>query len=54
MNERDVPAAWVGQEDQRHRMTLEVLADVDAGRVVDHQAILTRADSISAVPDEGL
>ena len=23
----------------RHRMTLEALADVDAGRVVDHQAV---------------
>lgn len=26
-------AAWVDQEEERHRMTLEALADVDAGRL---------------------
>jgi predicted transcriptional regulator len=40
-------AAWVDQEEEeRHRMTLEALADVDAGRVIDHQAILAWADSL--------
>ena len=28
-------------------MTLEALADVDAGRVIDHQAIQAWADSLS-------
>src|SRR3546814_17793564 len=38
-------AAWVDQEEERHRMTLEALEDVDAGRVIDHQAITAGADS---------
>jgi predicted transcriptional regulator len=40
-------AAWVDQEDERHRMTLEALADVDAGRVIDHHAVLAWADSLA-------
>lgn len=32
-------AAWVEQEEERHQMTLEALEDVDAGRVIDHQAV---------------
>ena len=39
-------AAWVDQEEERHRMTLEALADVDAGRVIDHQAVQAWADSL--------
>lgn len=39
-------AAWVDQEEERHRMTLEALQDVDAGRVIDHQAITAWADSL--------
>jgi predicted transcriptional regulator len=39
-------AAWVDQEEERHRLTLEALADVDAGRVIDHQAIQAWADSL--------
>ncbi len=39
-------AAWVDQEEERHRMTLEALADVDAGRVIDHRAIQAWADSL--------
>lgn len=39
-------AAWVDQEDERHRMTLEALDDVDAGRVIDHQAVQAWADSL--------
>jgi len=38
--------AWVDQEEERHRLTLEALADVDAGRVIDHQAIQAWADSL--------
>jgi len=40
-------AAWVDQEEERHRMTLEALADVDAGRVIDHQDIQAWADSLT-------
>jgi predicted transcriptional regulator len=39
-------AAWVDQEEERHRMTLEALQDVDSGRVIDHQAIRLWADSL--------
>ena len=39
-------AAWVDQEEERHRMTLEALADVDAGRVIDQQAVQAWADSL--------
>lgn len=40
-------AAWVDQEDERSRLTREALADVDAGRVIDHQAVQAWADSLS-------
>lgn len=38
--------AWVDLEEERHRMTLEALADVDAGRLIDHHAIVAWADSL--------
>ena len=41
-------AAWVAQEEERHHMTLEALADVDAGRVIDHQAVQAWADSLGS------
>ena len=39
-------SAWVDQEEERHRLTLEALADVAAGRVIDHQAVQAWADSL--------
>jgi len=39
-------AAWVDQEEERHRLTLEALDDVDAGHVIDHVAITAWADSL--------
>ena len=41
-------AAWVDQEEERHRMTFEALDDVDAGRVIDHHAVRAWADSLGA------
>ena len=38
--------AWVEQEEERRRLTLEGLADVDAGRVVTHQAVRAWAESL--------
>lgn len=38
--------AWVEQEEERSRLTREALADVDAGRVIDHQAVQAWADSL--------
>lgn len=40
-------AAWVDQEEARHRMTLEALADVDSGQVIDDQAVRAWADSLA-------
>ncbi|MCG5487530.1 MAG: ribbon-helix-helix protein, CopG family [Sinorhizobium meliloti] len=40
--------AWVDQEEERRRFTLEALADVDAGRVIDHQAVQAWADSLDS------
>ncbi|MDX0986432.1 ribbon-helix-helix domain-containing protein (plasmid) [Sinorhizobium medicae] len=40
--------AWVDQEEERRRLTLEALADVDAGRVIDHQAVQAWADSLDS------
>ena len=38
--------AWVDQEEERRRLTLEALEDVDAGRVIDHQAVQAWAESL--------
>jgi predicted transcriptional regulator len=40
-------SAWIAQEEERHKMTLEALDDVDAGRVIDQQSIQAWADSLS-------
>lgn len=40
-------AAWVDLEEERSRLTREALADVDAGRMIDHQAVQAWADSLS-------
>jgi predicted transcriptional regulator len=39
-------SAWIDQEEERSRLTREALADVDAGRVIDHQAVQEWADSL--------
>jgi predicted transcriptional regulator len=39
-------AAWIDQEEERDRLTREALADVDAGRVIDHQSMLAWAASL--------
>lgn len=41
-------SAWVDQEEERRRMTLEALADVDAGRVIDHRALQAWADRLAS------
>lgn len=38
--------AWIEQEEERSRLTREALEDVDAGRVIDHQAVQAWADSL--------
>lgn len=39
-------SAWIAQEEERDRLTQEALADVDAGRVIDHQAVQAGAESL--------
>lgn len=40
-------AAWVRQEEERERLTLEALADVDTGRTVDQDEVEAWAQSLS-------
>lgn len=40
-------SAWIDQEEERSRLTREALADVDTGRVIDHQAVQAWAESLS-------
>ena len=40
-------SSWIDQEEERSRLTREALADVDAGRVIDHQAVQAWAESLS-------
>ena len=40
-------SAWIAQEEEHDRLTREALADVDAGRTIDHQAMQRWADSLS-------
>ncbi|WP_442504255.1 CopG family ribbon-helix-helix protein [Marinivivus vitaminiproducens] len=39
-------SAWIAQEDERRRLTLEAMADVDDGRVIDHETVQAWADSL--------
>jgi predicted transcriptional regulator len=39
-------SAWIDLEEERSRLTREALADVDADRVIDHQAVQAWADSL--------
>lgn len=40
-------SAWVEQEEERDRLTQAALEDVDAGHVIDHQAVQAWAESLS-------
>lgn len=40
--------AWIDQEEERRRLTIEALADVDAGQVIDHQSVQAWADSLES------
>lgn len=39
-------SAWIGHEEERRRLTLEALADVDAGNVIEHQEVTAWANSL--------
>jgi predicted transcriptional regulator len=38
--------AWVDLEEEKHRLTLEAMSDIDNGKVVDHQSVLAWAASL--------
>ena len=40
--------AWIDQEEERRRLTIEALADVDNGQVIDHQSVQAWADSLES------
>ena len=40
-------SAWVEQEEERYQLTLEALADVGAGNLVNHDTVRTWADSLT-------
>ncbi|HIC1790542.1 TPA: CopG family ribbon-helix-helix protein [Escherichia coli] len=40
-------SAWLAQEEERNRLTLEALDDVTSRQVIDHQAVQAWADSLS-------
>ena len=40
-------AAWVDQEEERSRLTREAMADVDADRFIDNEAVLAWSRSLS-------
>jgi predicted transcriptional regulator len=48
---KEALAEWVAMEEERRRLTLEGMADVDAGRVIDHEVMLAWGASLmSASP----
>lgn len=44
---KEALAAWMDREEERGGLTSAALADVDAGRVIDHQTVQIWADSLS-------
>ncbi len=40
-------SAWIDQEEERNQLTRDALVDVDAGLVIDHQAVQAWANSLS-------
>ncbi len=38
---------WVDQEEERRRMTLEGMTDVEAGQVIDHKSVQAWAESLT-------
>jgi len=43
---RQALASWVELEAKRHQLTLDGLADVDSGRVVDHASVVAWAKNL--------
>ena len=41
-------AAWLDQEEERRRLTLEALADVEQQNIIDHESVEAWAVSLSS------
>jgi len=41
-------SAWVDQEEERRRMTVEAMADIEAGQVIEHQSVQAWAESLGS------
>ena len=39
-------SAWIDREEEHSHLTKKALADVDAGHIIDHQAVQAWADSL--------
>ncbi len=39
---------WVAQQEERRLLTLEAMADIDAGLIIQHQAVQEWADRIDS------
>lgn len=44
---KEALSAWVAREEERHQMTLEGLAEVEAGLFIDHEDVVAWAASLS-------
>lgn len=40
-------SAWINQEEEHRRLTLEGLVDVDTNQVIDYRAVCAWADSLN-------
>lgn len=45
-------ADWIAQQESHRRLTLEAMADVDAGRVIDHDIMVSWAASLPPNPSK--
>lgn len=45
---KEALSVWVAQAEERRQWTLDGLADVDAGRVVDHSDVLAWTESLGS------
>ena len=45
---RQAVSSWVRQEEEKHRLILEALDDVDNGRLIEHSKIIEWAKNLNA------
>ena len=45
---RQAVSSWVRQEEEKHRLILEALDDVDNGRLIEHSQVIEWAKNLNA------